>query len=477
MYRNSKITNEWPSIEEEDDDEEQKTTFLSLKRTTNPEWLQKHLRDVSDKYCNEYMLDAHQFQDEFIDILPSNWTVCSLTFDPESELLFAMQLRASESPLIFKLPLNRAKTRTGSKHSYTPYNYALSELKQIIQESDDTIFNSHNKDMTDPNVIAAWWDTRKKLDSRLKDLLRNMEEHWFSGFKGLLSGRAQESESELISFQQNFIKSAHNIVKERLKPQKKIEYSLNFCRMVLRLGSQPVAQDLEDIAFFILSTYEVPDELIDRKILEKLTKEVKTHIAQYYEMCRRQDIDATKNRPGEHVILILDKHLQMLPIESMPILRPQPASRLPSLSLLRDRILFTYANNSQEAYADFGVIKPKEWKDHTVSKKDAFYVLNPAGDLQETQKRLDPLLKSVPQWDGVTQKSPSEIECINALRTKDIYMYFGHGAGQSYLRGNMVKQLPICSTSLLMGCSSGLLKSNGEFDPYGYVLNYLVAGR
>ncbi|KAI8988789.1 hypothetical protein BDB01DRAFT_568543 [Pilobolus umbonatus] len=27
-----------------------------------------------------------------------------------------------------------------------------------------------------------------------------------------------------------------------------------------------------------------------------------------------------------------------------------------------------------------------------------------------------------------------------------------------------------------MGCSSGVLEANGEFDPHGYVLNYLLAG-
>jgi separase len=95
--------------------------------------------------------------------------------------------------------------------------------------------------------------------------------------------------------------------------------------------------------------------------------------------------------------------------------------------------------------------------------------------------RLDLLFKlcyfSVPEWNGVIQSAPMEMQCKDALLTRDIYMYFGHSAGQAFMRGTTVRQLPSCAVSLLMGCSSGVLEANGEFDPYGYVLNYLLAGR
>ncbi|KAI9301228.1 peptidase family C50-domain-containing protein [Cunninghamella echinulata] len=57
-----------------------------------------------------------------------------------------------------------------------------------------------------------------------------------------------------------------------------------------------------------------------------------------------------------------------------------------------------------------------------------------------------------------------------------IYRYFGHSAGQSLIRGQLIKQLPSCPVTLLMGCSSGTLQSQGEYDPHGYVLNYLLGG-
>ncbi|KAI8335101.1 peptidase family C50-domain-containing protein, partial [Chlamydoabsidia padenii] len=54
--------------------------------------------------------------------------------------------------------------------------------------------------------------------------------------------------------------------------------------------------------------------------------------------------------------------------------------------------------------------------------------------------------------------------------------YFGHSAGQSMISGQVIRKLPRCPVALLMGCSSGTLQSQGEYDPHGYVLNYLLAG-
>lgn len=202
--------------------------------------------------------------------------------------------------------------------------------------------------------------------------------------------------------------------------------------------------------------------------------QMKALISRYHEKSNVSGIDTVKHIPNDHMILILDKHLQMFPFESTPILQPQSVSRLPCLSFLRDRILYARSYGSRDVYDDFGLV---EWKDISVSRKNAFYVLNPSGDLMDTQKEFEPLFRSVPEWDGVSQTMPMELQCKEALLSRDVYMYFGHSAGQSFMRGSTVRQLPKCSVSLLMGCSSGMLESNGEFEPYGYVLNYLLAGR
>ena len=55
-------------------------------------------------------------------------------------------------------------------------------------------------------------------------------------------------------------------------------------------------------------------------------------------------------------------------------------------------------------------------------------------------------------------------------------MYFGHGGGEQYVRGHKLKSIRGKSVVLLMGCSSGRLHPSGEFDPWGTVNHYLLAG-
>ncbi|KAI8901507.1 peptidase family C50-domain-containing protein [Globomyces pollinis-pini] len=59
---------------------------------------------------------------------------------------------------------------------------------------------------------------------------------------------------------------------------------------------------------------------------------------------------------------------------------------------------------------------------------------------------------------------------------KVMYRYAGHGGGEEYLNNQTFSSLNKVPVALLFGCSSGQLKANGEFDPYGIVLTYLNKG-
>ncbi|KAI8355416.1 peptidase family C50-domain-containing protein, partial [Mortierella sp. GBAus27b] len=54
--------------------------------------------------------------------------------------------------------------------------------------------------------------------------------------------------------------------------------------------------------------------------------------------------------------------------------------------------------------------------------------------------------------------------------------YFGHSGGEQYIKSTQIRQLGRCAVSILLGCSSGTLKSEGDFDPTGNAMNYLMAG-
>ncbi|KAI7907852.1 peptidase family C50-domain-containing protein, partial [Cokeromyces recurvatus] len=366
-------------------------------------WLQSHLKTLTERYheeslpsTNEDCDDSHQLlQDKFVNLLPDHWTVCSMTLIGNE--LYVVQLRAKETPFVVRLPLQR--------HNGISYDNAMGELRAIIQGSDETIHDSLK--CTEKSQIEAWWKRRKELDGRLKTLLERMENDWLSGFRGLLSGRAPVFKEELVKFQKNLNDLVYKLVKEVVNtPLKQVDFSLSLCRIVLRLGRYPTQNELEDIAHFLVSTYceQQNDETLDDKIdHRKLTDQLRVLMGRYHEKCSMAGIDSClKNNNKEHVILILDKYLQMFPIESLPTLRTQPTSRLPCLSFLRDRILY-----SQAQYDNF----IDGWQDLKVSRRNAFYVLNPGGDLKDTQKVFEAYFKSIPEWDGVIQTMPMELQC------------------------------------------------------------------
>jgi hypothetical protein len=167
---------QWPLSEEEQDEQ----AGLFAKANLNPKWLQAHLNTLTDLYREEHELEDNEFQEQFVDIIPTNWTVCSLTLDPVNQDLYVVQLRAKESPFVVKIPLNRSAHRS-KVQAVLQYNEAVEELRKIIQASDETIHNSSK--CSEPSEVEAWWYTRKDLDSRLKKLLDSIENQWFSGFK------------------------------------------------------------------------------------------------------------------------------------------------------------------------------------------------------------------------------------------------------------------------------------------------------
>jgi len=92
----------------------------------------------------------------------------------------------------------------------------------------------------------------------------------------------------------------------------------------------------------------------------------------------------SKTDDDQHVILILDKYVQMLPWESLPCLQNQSVSQLPSISFLRDRILLMkHQSHDNSRSSDKYFIDPQK----------AFYILNPSQDLKDTQNRFEDFVK------------------------------------------------------------------------------------
>jgi len=182
----------------------------------------------------------------------------------------------------------------------------------------------------------------------------------------------------------------------------------------------------------------------------------------------------------------------------IPLLRGQPASRLPCAAFVR----------ACGAAAD-----ALQAPDGGVHSARAFYVLNPMGDLLPTQRRFAHKFEHTFGWAGVTGRppwaaaAPAAFEAgggvaaaaaaaaaaavaggggaaelpqpqqvlKRALCDKELFVYCGHGDGRALLPGPELRGLPRCAVSLLMGCSSGALRPHGGLAPSGTPLHYLHA--
>lgn len=137
-----------------------------------------------------------------------------------------------------------------------------------------------------------------------------------------------------------------------------------------------------------------------------------------------EKIKGNKNKPkqdNEHIFLVLDKNLQGFPLESLPILRGRPISRIPSITTLIDWLSLAKARNQQQNEPH----SRQELADRVeVDPTKVYYVLNPEGDLKRTEQTFTPWLQSMRKvgWNGIIGRRPTEFELSRALSNNDLFM-------------------------------------------------------
>jgi separase len=257
-----------------------------------------------------------------------------------------------------------------------------------------------------------------------------------------------------------------------------------------RLSPKCRDEELEDLVYFILDLYQfhgvqvaIAEVDVDHVVVDIRTA-LEEHAARVRGRGTCQD--------DEHVFLVLNRSLQEIPWESLPVLRGRSVSRIPNIDFLIDRLEFAQRRR-QSGSRDSERYDGRTWLDSS----STYYVLNPSGDLEGTERRFSPWLRSMQAvgWDGIIGRAPSEQEFSHALLNNELVMcvlclfptamcsltslhfsYFGHGGGEQYIRSHKVRHLPRCAATMLWGCSSGLLRDMGEFDPIGTPHNYMLAG-
>ncbi|XP_011008695.1 PREDICTED: separase [Populus euphratica] len=449
----------------------------------------------------ESFQDLEQFVTEFYSGLPCTTIICiSLIGGPCANLLkdllqypscisawmLLSRLKFKSQPIMMLLPVNKVLEETSDddcamsctgeflasnnldKHWHCPWGSTVVDdvaptFRFILEEN---YLSSSKFPLEDTKENRnLWWMKRKELDHRLGKLLRKIEGSWLGPWRCVLLGDWFNC-SRLDSIMKKLV---HD-----LKSKCKINTNESFLKVILQgarhsfNGEACISQltSLKKGCFIVQAGYS-EEKRCEKfsEVSEGATKLSDLAVQLVYDAVNElQEEESTIREP---VILVLDYEVQMLPWENIPILRNQEVYRMPSVG----SICFTLDRrcHQQEHVEKITTAFP------LIDPLDAFYLLNPGGDLSSTQVEFE-------NWfidqnlEGKAGSAPTSEELSSALKNHDLFIYFGHGSGAQYISQQEIQKLENCAATLLMGCSSGSLSLNGCYAPQGTALSYLLAG-
>ncbi|KAL7930051.1 peptidase family C50 domain-containing protein [Trichoderma chlorosporum] len=419
----------------------------------------------------EAMADMANFQENYVDLIPKKWSVISVSLSDNRHDLCITKFQADQGPFILRLPLERANSRDADSEVFN-FEHGRTELLELIKLANES---SHSaRDFTAKGERGAWWAERQALDSRLKRLLVTIETTWLGGFKGIFSQHRRQADL-LARFRRDFHQMLDRNLPSRNKTRGKkttakaeiVTLDPRILDLFIGLGD-PADPDVDfdeamnDLLYFVVDILQFHGErnAYDEIDFDGMVLETYDALRGYHNAA-----SSVEREEGAHTVLVLDKLLHAFPWESLPCMDDLSVSRVPSLACLRQLIKEAGRGPTSKSHG------------HFVSAKAGTYILNPSSDLTNTQTFFQPAFSGLSSWTSIINKVPRESEFEKALATSEIMVYFGHGSGAQYIRGKTIRRLDKCRpATFLMGCSSAALTDAGEFECYGPVWNYMMAG-
>ncbi|KAJ4717002.1 putative Separase [Melia azedarach] len=396
-------------------------------------------------------------------------------------MLFS-RLNSKIQPIVVLLPVNKILEeneddanidfgelywkKTCGRHWHCPWGSTIVDevapgFKLILEDSylSSSAFPSEDNQRT----RSLWWMYRKKLDHCLGELLRKLEDSWLGSWKYMLLG-------EWSNFKT--IDAVHKRLAHDLKSKCKIDVNESLLRVVLGAlkdgfkEEECIAQLCSKKGCYIgaVGYYDNDSCSTSSGASNGVEKLSELALQLIHEAVTELEEESVNREP---TILVLDCEVQMLPWENIPILRKQEVYRMPSVGSISATLerIHHHQEHVKGLVATFPLIDPL----------DAFYLLNPSGDLSRTQFEFEDWCKDQ-NLEGKAGSAPSAEELVAALKSHDLFLYFGHGSGAQYISRHDLLKLEKCAATFLMGCSSGSLSLNGCYIPQGTPLYYLLAG-
>ncbi|KIW65584.1 hypothetical protein PV04_07830 [Phialophora macrospora] len=430
----------------------------ATRRTKMHEWLSTNVINKGRS------LGSKLFRDLDIGVLPASWSVLCLELNEDKNELFMARLRRDASPFVVRIPLARPDPSDGETDELD-LSSAKEEMQDIIMRANATAHDARGSS-ADKSVRGAWFAERRALDQQLSTLLDNIENVWFGGFRGLLCS-SQRDERQFSIFGQRLNSMLNRHLPSRQKTSRPGDSTVHLHDHVLELFlglGHPREADLEDavtdLLYFVIDILQFNGErnAYDEIDFDAMLIEVLDALHAYH------DATPLAGDKHDHLILVLDKELQLFPWESLPCLRGQAVSRMPSLGAIWERLeTMSERSPTSEAYM--------------IRKSNGAYILNPSSDLKSTQDTFGQLFQNqLPGYKAIVNRPPEAGEFETALQAHDLMLYFGHGGAGQYIRPRVIRKMDRCAATLLMGCSSAKLSECGVYEPSGMPLSYLSGG-
>lgn len=444
---------------------QQREGFITLgevhasRRTNAQEW------PTADAISDRHMISSSNSVERYDwNLLPPSWSVAYLGLDENMTELFVARLKHETSPFVVRIPLARSDP-SDEDIDQLDLKSAKAEMKELILKANSSAHDPRGSSVN-KTVRSAWYAGRQELDEQVATLLDNIENLWFGGFRGLLSGFCPK-EGKLSKFRECLSTSLNRHLPSRQKSSKSGDSIIQLHDHVLELFvglGDPRGADLEDavtdLLYFVVDVLQFNGErnAYDEIDFDAMVVELLDALHAFH------DGSSASEPKTDHTILVLDKELQVFPWESLPCLRGRAVSRMPSLDSVWEQLRsIRERSNHAESYP--------------ISKASGAYILNPSSDLKSTQETFEQLLKDqLPGYKAIVNRPPQGDEMEAALKTHDLMLYFGHGGGGQYIRPRSIRKMDHCAVTLLMGCSSAKLTEYGAYEPYGMPLSYLSGG-
>lgn len=182
------------------------------------------------------------------------------------------------------------------------------------------------------------------------------------------------------------------------------------------LSPQCRDEELEDLVYFMLDLYQfygVPVAVAEIDVTQVVI-DLRSVLEEHHRQTERREIQ--RGDSDEHIFLILDKNVQGLPWENIPVLRGRSVSRVPCLDFLLDRMQL--ARRQKQAGVDDVVDRA------VMDPRKAYYILNPSGDLTRTEGRFKDWVKTMEGvgWKGLIGSAPSEQQMEDVLQRNDLVL-------------------------------------------------------